>query len=217
MLFGVVPFGMIYGVLAQAAGLPAGVAQAMSVIVFAGSAQFVAVQLLGAGAPGAVILLTTLVINLRHVLYSASLAPHLRRLHPLWKWLLAYLLVDEVYAVSIARFSKDTETPPALANAHWHGLGAGLTLWLTWQISTAVGLYLGAQVPPGWSLEFTLALTFIALVVPTLIDRAGIGAAAAAGAVATLALGLPLKLGLAAASAVGIVVGLILETPARRS
>lgn len=91
LLLGVTPFGLIYGTLALQAGIPAAPALAMSSIVLAGSAQFVATQLFGVGAPAAVILFTTFVVNLRHLLYSASMASHLRPLRPIWKWVLAYL------------------------------------------------------------------------------------------------------------------------------
>jgi 4-azaleucine resistance transporter AzlC len=106
ILIGVIPFGMIYGVLALGAGLEPVQAQAMSSIVFAGSAQFVSAQLLYAGTPGAVIVLTVAVVNLRHALYSASLAPYLKPLQPGWKWLLAYLLTDEAYAVTITHYQQ---------------------------------------------------------------------------------------------------------------
>lgn len=218
IVVGVVPFGMIFGVLALAAGLPPLLALATSSIIFAGSAQFIAAQLIGAGAPAAVLLLTTFIVNLRHLLYSASLAPHLRHLSPLWRWLLAYLLTDEAYAVVVVHYS-DTHT--AAANKHWFFLGAGLALWTSWQLSTAAGIFLGAQVPASWSLDFTLALTFIGIVVPTLkrvngIDWPNVAAAAAAGLVAVLAAGLPLNLGLMVAAAAGIAAGLWLERNVKR-
>ena len=94
LLIGVFPFGMIYGALALNAGLSNTAAQLMSSIVFAGSAQFVTAQLVHEGAPGLVILLTIAVVNLRHMLYSASLAPFLKDLSMHWKILLSYLLTD---------------------------------------------------------------------------------------------------------------------------
>ncbi|HLF25318.1 MAG TPA: AzlC family ABC transporter permease [Anaerolineae bacterium] len=212
ILLGVIPFGLIYGVLALDAGLPAGAALAMSSIVFAGSAQFIGAQMLGAGAPGLVIVLTTFIVNLRHMLYSASVAPHLKRLSGRWKWPLAYLLTDEAYAVTITHYRQSPHDPAQRAHRHWYFLGAGVTLWTTWQISTAVGIFLGAQVPDGWSLDFTLALTFIALVVPALHDRPSTASALSAGVVAIVAAGLPYKLGLIAAALTGIGVGLWLET-----
>ena len=204
ILVGVIPFGMIYGILALAAGLSKIDAQAMSAVVFAGSAQFMLVQLAGAGTPVLVMILTGVVINLRHALYSASVAPHTQHLSAPWKGLLAYLLTDEAYAVTITHYNKGGDE----RLKHWYFLGAGLALWTSWQISSAVGIFLGAQIPPNWSLDFTLALTFIALVVPALEDRASVLAAVAAGMTAVLAFSLPYKLGLMIAAFVGIIVGL---------
>ncbi|MCP4141080.1 MAG: AzlC family ABC transporter permease [Chloroflexi bacterium] len=204
ILIGVVPFGMIYGILALSSGLSEAEAQAMSVVVFAGSAQFMLVQLLGEGTPALVMVLTAFVINLRHALYSASVAPHIKKLSPLWKTLLAYLLTDEAYAVAITRYYKRDASP----FKHWYFFGAGLALWTSWQISTAVGVFLGAQFPSNWPLDFTLALTFIALVVPTLKDHPSIFAAISAAAVALLTAGLPYKLNLIVAAIIGIIVGL---------
>ncbi|MGE5549388.1 MAG: AzlC family ABC transporter permease [Bacteroidota bacterium] len=211
ILLGVMPFGMIYGALALGAGLKALAAQAMSSVVFAGSAQFITVQLIRAGVPAAVIVLTVFVVNLRHALYSASVAPHLKPLNPLWKCLLAYLLTDEAYAVAITRYNREDARLAPPPYAHWYFLGAGITLWSSWQLSTAVGIFLGAQIPAGWSLDFTLALTFIALVFPAVKDRAGLCSALSAGLVAVLAYGLPYKLGLVLAAFTGIAVGLLAE------
>jgi 4-azaleucine resistance transporter AzlC len=143
ILLGVIPFGMIYGVLALQAGLPVSAAQAMSAVVFAGSAQFMSVQLVSSVTPALVMVLSILVINLRHTLYSASVAPYLKGLSLRWRGLLAYLLTDEAYAVTITHYQQAELTPLS----HWFFLGAGLTLWIGWQISTAVGIFLGAQNP----------------------------------------------------------------------
>jgi 4-azaleucine resistance transporter AzlC len=213
LLVGVVPFGMIYGVLALAAGLPPGVAQAMSAIIFAGSSQFLTVQLVSLGVPGMIMVLTGGVINLRHALYSASLAPYLQGLSSRWKALLAYLLTDEAYAVTILHFQSENGENH---DRRWFFLGAGLTLWTSWQLSTAFGIFLGAQVPASWSLDFTLALTFIALVVPSLVDRASLVAAIAAGILAVLAFGLPFKLGMILAVLCGVAVGLLIEQVSTR-
>ena len=207
ILLGVAPFGMIYGILALGAGLSPLAAQAMSAIVFAGSSQFMLVQLVGGGAPALVMVLTGFVINLRHALYSASIAPHTLSLNPVWKGVLSYLLTDEAYAVAILHYNADG---PA-ARKHWYFFGAGLTLWTGWQISTAIGIFLGAQIPASWGLDFTLALTFIALVFPVIRDRPTWLAAIAAGLTSILASGLPYKLGLVTAALVGILAGLLAE------
>jgi 4-azaleucine resistance transporter AzlC len=207
LLIGVFPFGMIYGALALNAGLSVSTAQLMSSIVFAGSAQFVTTQLVGEGAPGLVILLTIAVVNLRHMLYSASLAPYLKDVSLRWKALLSYLLTDEAYAPSIIKYEKDGITP----FSHWFVFGAGFALWFNWQLSTALGILLGAAIPEDWPLDFALPLTFIAMVVPVLKNRPMVAAALSAGVVALLANGLPFRLGLILAALTGIIVGTMLE------
>lgn len=164
LLIGVFPFGMIYGALALNAGLSNLASQMMSSIVFAGSAQFITAQLVHDAAPGLVVVLTIAVVNLRHMLYSASLAPYLKDLSIRWKFLLSYLLTDEAYAPSILHFEKEG----LATHKHWFLLGAGFSLWFTWQVSTAIGIFLGAAIPESWSLDFALPLTFIAMVVPVL-------------------------------------------------
>jgi 4-azaleucine resistance transporter AzlC len=206
ILLGVAPFGMIYGILALGAGLPPSIAQAMSAVVFAGSAQLVAAQLIHEAGPAAVVVLAVLVVNLRHALYSASVAPYFQHLNAGWKALLAYLLTDEAYAVGITRYA---DVSPY---RHWYFLGAGFTLWACWQLSTAAGVFVGARVPESWSLDFTLPLTFIALVFPALRDRASTAAALSAGVVAVAAVGLPYRLGLLVAAAAGIAIGLVAES-----
>jgi len=148
--------------------------------------------------------LTIFVVNLRHLLYSASVAPYLQPLRPAWKFLLAYLLTDEAYAVTIAEYQRT----PTLGN-HSPGffLGAGLALWACWQASTAVGVFLGANLPQNWSLDFTLALTFIAIIVPTLKDRGLMVAALIASLTGMVSGGFPYKLGLLLATLLGILGG----------
>ena len=207
LLLGVAPFGMIYGVLALDAGLTPAPAQMMSSIVFAGSAQFITAQLVRGAVPGFVIVLTIAVVNLRHMLYSASVAPYLRTLSMRWKVLLSYLLTDEAYAITILNYEQK-ETDPG---GHWFFLGAGLTLWTSWQISTAIGILLGTTLPESWPLDFALPITFIALIMPALRDRPAAAAALSAGVVALLAYNLPYKLGLMLAGLLGILVGTLLE------
>ncbi|MBI1792693.1 MAG: AzlC family ABC transporter permease [Chloroflexi bacterium] len=207
LLVGVFPFGLIYGALALNAGLSAAAAQMMSSIVFAGSSQFVTAQLVREAAPGLVIVLTIAVVNLRHMLYSASVAPYIKNLSLRWKILLAYLLTDEAYAATIIHYEEEDVTP----TSHWFFLGAGFSLWFIWQVSSAVGIFLGAKIPASWPLNFALPLTFIAMVMPVLKDYPVIAAALSAGFVALLAFNLPFKLGLILAALIGILVGTILE------
>ncbi len=219
ILLGVLPFGLIYGALALQAGIPPAPALAMSSIVFAGSAQFVATQLIAARASVGLLLLTTFVVNLRHLLYSASLAPYLRPLRPAWKAALAYLLTDEAYAVAITHYSQTSParaTPPSHRDEpdhrHWFFLGAGLTLWTTWQASTAVGLYLGARMPTSWHLEFALPLTFLALARPAVTDRATAITVLVASVVGIVSYGLAMRLGIIVAAFAGIAAGIVAET-----
>jgi 4-azaleucine resistance transporter AzlC len=208
LLVGVFPFGLIYGALALGAGLSPAAAQMMSSIVFAGSSQFVAAQLIHDSAPGLVIVLTIAVVNMRHMLYSASVAPYIEHLPTRWKALLAYLLTDEAYAATIIHYEEDGFTP----TSHWFFLGAGLALWTTWQVSSALGIFLGAAIPASWPLDFAAPLTFIAMVVPVLKDKPVVAAALSAGTVALLAYSLPFKLGLILAALVGIFIGTYLES-----
>jgi len=207
LLIGVFPFGLIYGALALNVGLSPAVSQLMSSIVFAGSSQIVATQLVHEAAPVFVIVMTIAVVNLRHILYSASLAPYLKNLSLKWKTLLSYLLTDEAYAPSIIKYEVDGVTP----FGHWFLFGAGFALWFNWQVSTALGIFLGAAIPESWPLDFALPLTFIAMVVPALRNRSAVAAALCAGLVALLAFSLPYKLGLIFAALTGIAVGTILE------
>lgn len=206
---GVLPFGLIYGVLAVSAGLPPALAIATSSIVFAGSAQFIGAQLIGASTPALVIWLTTFIVNLRHLLYSTSLAPQTTHLSRPWKWFLAYLLTDEAYVVTALHY-QDKGIPPR--HKHWFWVGAGLTLWVTWQLSTAAGVFFGTQLPASWSLDFTLALTFIGMVVPLCRERPNLAAALTAGLVAIVTFSWPYRLGLMAAALAGIAAGVIVES-----
>lgn len=203
LLVGVAPFGMIYGVLALANGLTPAAALAMSSILFAGSAQFLFCQLVGVGAPATVMVAEVGLLNLRHALYSAALAPRLAHLPRRWKLLLAYLLTDEAFAAISHREAESQPSP----DRHWFYLGAGLALWGGWQLSTAVGVLLGARLPADWPLDFALPLTFIAIVVPLIRSRAMLLAAGVAGGVALLAAALPFKLGLLAAALAGMAAG----------
>jgi 4-azaleucine resistance transporter AzlC len=207
ILIGVVPFGAIYGALAVGAGLPPAQAQAMSAIVFAGSSQFIATSLFASAAPWPVLVLTTLVVNLRHAWYSASVAPHLAHLPRRWKLLLAYLLTDEAFVVAIQRYRGPAPEPD---ERHLYYFGTAAALWVSWQLSTAVGVFVGAQVPPAWNLDFALPLTFIALLATAIRDRPAAAAALVAGAVAVAAAGLPYQLSLVVAAAAGIAAGTLL-------
>lgn len=205
---GVVPFGVISGVAAVGEGFSADVGLGLSLLIYAGASQLATIQLLSTSAAFLTILLTTLMINLRFVMYSASLAPHLQHLPLHWRCLAAYLLTDPAYALSLAHY--DLRQPPPQEKVGYY-LGTALGVWLGWQISTAVGVLVGRQVPREWSLEFTIPLMFLSVVVPTIKDRPTLGAALTAGILAVAAADLPFNFGLILASVVGIGLGTLWE------
>jgi len=206
LLLGVVPFGLIFGALAVSAGIPPLEAQAFSFFIFAGSAQFVAIGLVAGQTPALLIVATILVVNLRHMLYSAALGPHVQHLSRRWKVPLAWLLTDEAFATTSLRYRQDDRL-----HAHWYFLGTGLMLWGSWQLSTLLGIALGARIPESWSLDFALPLTFLAIVVPQVRDRPSLAAAMVAGVLAVALAGMPLKLGLMVSILAGVAVGGMFE------
>jgi predicted branched-subunit amino acid permease len=208
ILLGVAPFGLIWGAVCVGSGIPEWGATAFTLAVLAGASQLAAVQLMVKHASLAVVVLTGLVINLRMFMYSASLAPHFKGLGTAKKGLAAYLLTDQAYALSIARYGReDGERINKLA----YYLGAALAVGLCFNATTVLGAFVGALIPPEWDLEFTIPLTFIALVIPAVKDRPAAAAAATAGATALLANGLPYNLGLMAGAFAGILTGYLAE------
>ena len=204
-LLGIAPFGLVAGAAVVAAGLPPELAVGLSVLVFAGASQLAAVDLLGAGANAAVVVLTVLVINLRMVMYSASLAPYLDRLSLGERVPVAYLLTDQAFALSVTRFEEEEVART------WYYLGVALTLWVVWQVCTVVGVVVGARVPDGVPLEFAVPLTFLALLVPAVEGRASGTAALVGGGVAVALATAPFNLGLLVGALVGVVAGLLAE------
>lgn len=204
ILLGVIPFGLITGAVSVSAGIPVWGASVMSLVVFAGASQLAAIQLMADHASLWVVVATGLVINARYLMYSASIAPHFNGSSLTKKSVLAYILTDQAYAVSIARFNEnDGET----VHKPSYYFGTALVMWAGFNASTIAGAMLGAFIPAGWNLDFAIPLTFIALIIPTVADRPALMAALVSGAVALLANGLPYNLGLMAAAASGILVG----------
>jgi predicted branched-subunit amino acid permease len=204
---GVVPFGLVFGVLGIASGLSPLQTILMSSIVFGGASQVVFAQLWATGASPLIVGSSVLVINLRHMLYSAAVAKYLRPLSLRWRIILGYLLTDEAFAISIKRF----ETTDRTELEHYHLLGSGLTLWVCWQIATVVGVLAGATIPDELNLGFAIPLTFMALVLPNLRRVSDIAAATSAALVALFGQVLPWNAWIVAAAVVGITVGGILS------
>jgi predicted branched-subunit amino acid permease len=176
----------------------------MSVIVFAGASMVASAQLLASSAPALLIILTTLIINLRFMMYSASLRVHFADAPLARRLAIAYLTADNVYALMLGRFAEH----PADPGKFEYFLGAGLVVWAAWQAAVLAGILIGAGVPAAWRLEFAAPLAFIAISIPFLRDRATIAAALAAGLAVVVFHDLPLRLNIVAAAVTGITVGL---------
>jgi len=209
MLVGAAPFGLIFGTLAATAHLANWQGQLMSLGVFAGSSQFIAAGLMATGTGMLVIWFATFIVNLRHMLYAATLLPHVRHLSSRWRWLLGFLLTDESFAVMGSYYRRHPNAPLG----HWYFLGSGLSMYLNWQCWTLVGLLFGAIFPQlqTLGLDFAMVATFIAIIVPQLFRLPHLAAALAAGLAGYLLKDLPYKMGLLAAIGIGIGVGLLVS------
>ena len=214
MIVGAIPFGLIFGTMAAQGPLAAWQGQMMSAAVFAGSAQFIALGLVASHTGLLVIWLTTFVVNLRHMLYAATLLPAVAALPLRWRLGLGFLLTDETFAVMVARRQRTPDDP----HMHWYFLGSGAAMYISWNSVTLAGLIFGSAFPQLQSLglEYAIVATFVAIVVPQLNRMPQLAAALAAGLLAYLWQDMPYKLGLLAAVAVGVAVGLALARMQRR-
>ncbi|MFA1609502.1 AzlC family ABC transporter permease [Halobellus rubicundus] len=206
VLIGFVPFGLVAGAAGVDAGLTPLQTIGLSVVVFAGASQLAAIDLFGRNAELLVVVLTGVVINLRMLMYSASIAPRFRPLRAWWKTACAYVLTDQAYALSIARYSDEDLSPSERRNYY---LTVAVSLWLLWQVCTILGIVVGARVPDSWGLEFAVPLVFLGLLVPTVTSPPKAVAAIVGGTVALAGsvFAAPFNLGLIAGGVVGVVAG----------
>ena len=209
LVVGATPFGIIFGAVAVNGGMSPQATQAMSAFVFAGSAQFVAAGLVASGTGVFIIILTTFVVNLRHALYSVSLAPHMKHLPQRWLLPLGFWLTDESYLVAIERSDRPDDSP----NKHWFFFGSAIFMYTNWQFWTFVGLRAGQAIPnpEAWGLDFALPVTFIGMLVPMLRGRPIIASAVVGGGAAVLFNGLPNQLGLMFATLLAVAAGVLLD------
>lgn len=209
ILIGVIPFAMITGVGAVSVGLTFRETVGMSLLVYAGASQLVVFQLMSAGTPWIIMVLTAWVVNVRFTMYSATLAPYLQVLSNSRKALLAYMLSDQAFGVSMSRFiSADRDM-----DHRWYYFGSASIIWLAWQISTVIGALLGALIPASLGFDFAFPLSFMALMFGALRDRPTVAAALVGGFIAVLAKGLPYNTGLVLAIFLGIAAGYFIEGP----
>ncbi|MBC6956561.1 MAG: AzlC family ABC transporter permease [Chloroflexi bacterium] len=216
MVAGAAPFGLIFGAFAISVGLSPLAVIGMSLFVFAGSSQFIGATLWGQGAAPLLIIVTTLIVNARHALYSASLASYLKHLPQRWLIPLAHMLTDEAYAITITRFERAAERTE---NIHWFMFGAEMGLFVAWQTVTVIGIAAGQALMAGGGLglDFAMSVTFIGMIVPMLRSRPMVACAITGGTLGLLLNGLPNKLGLLIAAFAAIAVGYVLETARGKS
>jgi predicted branched-subunit amino acid permease len=208
MLVGIVPFGLIAGATPVADHLGGWSAVGFSTIVFAGASQLAALDVLAHGGSAFVAAIAAWTINLRILLYSASLAPKLAGEAFAKRMAAAYLLTDQAYAVSITRWTGDDD-PRARMPFYF---GAALTLWGSWQLSTVAGVLVGSAVPDDVPLEFAVPLVFLVLLVPVLVSGPAVAAAVAGGLAAVVAAELGAgHLAILAGATSGIAAGAIAE------
>jgi predicted branched-subunit amino acid permease len=214
------PWGFVTGVAMVKVGLTPWEALGMTLLVFAGSAQLAALPLIAAAAPVWVTLLTATVVNLRFVIFSAGLYPYFKRFPLAQRLLLGYVTSDVGFAISLQRWSAQERTDPATPRGSseqvWFFLGIAAANWLAWQSMSIIGIFVGAQVPGTWGLDYAAILALVALTVPMINSRPALVGAATSGVVAVAAAGFPLKLGLVVAVLAGIAAAMAADIAGER-
>lgn len=204
MVSGVLPFGLIAGANGVAMGFSPEMILGMTVLFFAGSAQLVAYQLIQDQVAPLVILLTTLLVNIRFAIYSAAFAPLLHPLPRRYRWPLAYLLSDQAYGLCATPTRREQSVATQIA----FYTGVALSMWCCWTLSVMAGVVIGSRIPPEWSLEFAIPLAFLAMLVGTLSNQTMLLVALVSGGCSILFLSLPLNAGFIVAVIAGVLAGL---------
>lgn len=200
-----VPFALVIGFAVSESGINVVAGWSTSWLIFGGAAQLTLITLLGSGAAVLAAITAALVVNARHLMYSAALAPVFQS-QPRWfRWLGPYVLIDQLFAL----VSLDTELDPKAWRTYY--LAAGATFWILWQITTALGIALGPVVPEEWNLVFAVPLLFLGLIVIGIDKSSKLVAALVGGGVTFLFAGLPNRSGLLLGALVGIVAGVLVE------
>lgn len=207
LIAGYLPFGFVLGATIADSQVPDLAGLASSPLVFAGAAQLAMIELLSSGAGLAVVVATALVINARHLMYSGAIAPWFIGMPTAFRVAAPHLMVDPVYSFAAVRFPQLPDTRARMR--YW--LALGLTIWAAWTAMTAAGIVLGARLPDTVDLSLAVPLVFLALLVPTVVDRPTLAAATTGGLVTVAASGLPLHLGLLVGALSGVAVGVALD------
>ena len=210
-LIALAAWGLVTGVATVKSGLTQWQAVGMSLLLFAGSAQLAALPLIAADAPIWVVMLTTAVVNLRFVIFTAGLYPYFRHLPIGRRMLLGYVTGDVSFALAVSRWSSEPLPGRGSRERTWFYLGICSGTWAVWQASSVAGIFLGGGIPAGWGLDFVAILALLALVLPMIAGAPTIAGALVAGVVAVLAAGAPLKLGLVVAVLAGIGVAMAVD------
>mgnify|MGYP001432783770 CR=1 FL=1 len=203
-----IPFGLAAGAAMGATSVPAWISIVSSPVIFAGAAQIAAVQLLHVGAGLALVVFTVAVINARHLLYSAALAPHLADWTAPQRLWAAFLLADPIYALVAARYDGPDGGGSDREKRAFY-FGAGFVCLVGWTSLLAAGIVVGAFIPEWVPFELAIPLTFLLLTLPLVRNSAGLVAAAVAGIVATLAHSLPTGVGLMVGAVAGVIAGVV--------
>jgi 4-azaleucine resistance transporter AzlC len=209
LVVGAAPFGIIFGTVAGTAGLSFWAAMGMSLFVFAGASQFIGAGLIATGTAWPIIVITTFVVNLRHLLYGASMVPYYKKLSHYWKIVLSFGLTDETFAVAIGRYRKKDHSD----HKHFYNLGSMVFMYTNWNMCTLIGLTVGKTFPgiATMGLDFAMPATFIGMVIPYLINSPMWASVITAGSVALMTNSLPHKLGLMIAALAGVSAGIVWE------
>lgn len=209
------PFGLLFGVLATEAGLSVAQTITFSASVFAGAAQFTALQLMQEQAPTLIVILSALAVNLRVAMYSAALTPYLGAAPLGQRILVAYFTVDQSYACSSLRFEKEPDmTVPQRVR---YFIGTIAHIMPIWFAASYLGAVVGARIPESWALDFAVPITFLAMIGPMLRSTAHVVAALVAIVVALLSVGVPYNLGLLIAGGAGMMAGARVELMMRKA
>tara|TARA_Y100000591_G_scaffold307799_1_gene307517 strand:- start:5625 stop:6314 length:690 start_codon:yes stop_codon:yes gene_type:complete len=212
LMIPVVPFGLIFGILAIDIGFSPLATMGMSLIIFGGASQIILLQLFSGGASSLVIISSVGAVNSRHLLYGAVVSEHISDLKLIWKIIISYFLIDQAFARSNEYFKKSTEK-----NKYFHLIGGGVTCWIIWQSTTFLGIILGAAIPEKLGLSFAVPLTFLAILIDDFRKINNLIVIVTSGMVATIGFNfIPYKAYVIVAAFIGLIVAFILTQIKKR-